>query len=315
MRKLSTFADTMCKNAQMENWDDIRYFLAVARGGNVTIAAAELGVNHSTVSRRIGTLERRLGVRLFDRLPSGYALTPSAGKMLGDAQRVESDIVAISRRLASRDMRLTGTLRMTAPEGIVSIVLMPHIATFSELHPEIEIQITATSDIKSLNNREADLAIRATNQPPEGLVGRKLTGQGLAKYASRAYLDARGVAPGAIAATVKDNSRGHAWIGLIGDKIVPNWVKAHYPDARCAARLDTVYTLYGAAKAGLGIAELPCRLGNADPDLVRVAPLETAPHRDIWILYHRDMRHTARLRALADFLTKIVVAERRLFEE
>ncbi len=298
----------------MNNWDDLRYFLAVARSGNVTAAAVALGVNHSTVSRRIGAFEKRLGVRLFDRMPTGYAMTPSAEAMLGDAQSVESDIVAMSRRLSAQDMRMSGTLRMTAPEGIVSIVLLPHIATFLKLHPGIEVEITATADIKSLNNREADLAIRATNQPPDGLMGRRLTGQGMATYASRSYLTERKLTLENIMQKPESGFGGHSWIGRIGGKNVPDWIKNHYPDAHCAARFDTIFTVYEAVKEGLGMAELPCRLGNADAGLIRIPPLVSVPYRDIWILYHRDMRHNARLRAFSDFLAEIIVAERSLFE-
>ena len=298
----------------MKDWDDLRYFLAVARAGNVTAAAANLGVNHSTVSRRIRFFEDRLGVRLFDKLVTGYALTPPAEKMLDDAKKIETGINNLSRGLSSQDMRLSGSLRMTAPEGIVSIVIMPHIAPFSKMHPAIEIEITATADIKNLNNREADLAIRATNRPPEGLVGRKLTGQGLGKYVSLSYLEERGLEPNNVSAFSKQTPPEHTWVGLIGEKLIPDWINNHYPNARCAAKLDSVYTIYEAVKAGIGIAELPCRLGEADPGLIRVAPQLTVPHQDIWILYHRDMRHTARLRIFSDYLAKIIVAERSLFE-
>ncbi len=298
----------------MKDWDDLRYFLAVARAGNVTAAAANLGVNHSTVSRRIRFFEERLGVRLFDKLVTGYALTPPAEKMLDDAKKIENDINQLSRGLASQDMRLSGPLRITAPEGIVSIVIMPHIAAFSKMHPGIEIEITATADIKNLNNREVDLAIRATSHPPEGLVGRKLAGQGLGKYVSLSYLKERGLKPNNVSAFSKLTTPEHTWVGYIGEKSIPQWINDHYPNARCAARFDSIYTIYQAVKAGIGIAELPCRLGETDPGLIRVTPQRTVPHQDIWILYHRDMRHTARLRIFSEYLTKIIVAERSSFE-
>lgn len=299
----------------MKEWDDLRYFLAVARAGNITAAAVKLGVNHSTVSRRVSAFEKRLGVRLFDRLPSGYALTSHAEEMLGDAQRIERDIIAMSRKMASEDMRMTGTLRITVPESILSIVLMPHIAVFCKMHPEIEIEIIATPEIISLNNREADLAIRVASKPSEGLIGRKLTGQRSGKYVTQSYLDERGLLSGTGMVTSEKEFRDHTWIGLIDKKGKPDWVTTYYPGSRCAARLDSVFTLFEATKAGLGIAELPCRIGNADSQLVRVPPFETVKHDDIWILYHRDMRHMARLRVFSDFLAKIIVAEQILFEE
>ncbi len=297
----------------MKEWDDLRYFLAVARAGNITGAAMQLGVNHSTVSRRIGAFEKRLGVRLFERLPSGYALTLSGEEILGDAQDVEKDILAMSRKIAAKDMHMAGILRFTAPEGILSLVLLPSIVEFCRLYPDIEIEISATQHIVSLNNREADLAVRVTNQPPEGLIGRKLTGQRKAIYASKSYLEQRGCLSGKAIESGKINSLDHTWIGLVGEKTIPGWVGSYYPQARCTARLDSVFGVFEAAKSGLGIAELPCRLGCADPRLVRVAPLATKKHDDIWILYHRDIRHMPRLRAFSDFLIRTIIAEQHLF--
>lgn len=298
----------------MKNWDDLRYFLAVARSGNVTAACDELEVNHSTISRRISAFEKRIGVKLFDRLPSGYAPTTMAEELLGNVQKIEADIIDVSRKLSAADSRMAGTLRMTAPEGMVSVVLMPKILEFTKLYPGIEIEIIATADIKSLNNREVDLAIRASSQPAQGLVGRRLAEQNLGKYASHKYLDARGLTAETILEHCPNSdSPEHTWAGLLRDKATPDWVSAHYAGAKCAMRLDTVYSLFEAVKAGIGIAELPCRLGNADPSLIRVPPLEPVKHQDIWILYHRDMRHMAKLRALSEHLSTAIVAERDLY--
>lgn len=304
----------MCIFADMKDWDDLRFFLNVARAGNVTAAATLLGVNHSTVSRRIQALETRHGIRLFDRLPTGYALTALASELLNDALEIEKDLMALTRKLESHDSRLTGRLRITAPEGIVAVILLPHIAAFTRQHPGIEIGLSATSDIKSLANREADIAIRVTNHPPAGLFGRKLTGQRAATYASSDYLRRCGFSREGATDDPGWATAPHAWIGLAPAGNAPDWVVSGYPGARCAALLDTVYTLYEAARAGIGIAQLPCRLGDADPVLTRVPPLETQQIRDIWMLYHRDMRRNARLRAFADFLGRRMVEERGLFQ-
>jgi len=304
----------MCIIARMNNWDDLRYFLAVARSGNITAAAVALDVNHSTVSRRISAFETRLGVRLFDRLPSGYAPTNMATKILGDVSKIEADIIDVSRQLAADDDRMTGFIRMTAPEGIVSIVLLPKIVEFNKIYPELEIEVMASADIKSLNNREVDLAIRASSHPADGLVGRRLTEQRLGKFVSRSYLEARHLTPETITTkSLPEGVPGQAWAGLLRDKATPDWVSNLYPGARCAARFDTVYALFQAATAGIGLVELPCRLGNAAPDLIRIPPMETVKHHDIWILYHRDMRHMVKLRTLADFLSEAIIAEGDLY--
>jgi DNA-binding transcriptional LysR family regulator len=314
----------------MKDWDDLRYFLAVARSGNITAAGIELDVNHSTVSRRISALETRLGVRLFDRLPSGYSPTRLAEKILGGVSKVEADIIDISRQLAADDKRMTGTIRMTAPEGMVSIVLLPKIVEFNKIYPELAIEIIASADIKSLNNREVDLAIRASSHPAEGLIGRRLTEQRLGKFVSRSYLEARNLTPQSLTKTpvetpvetpietpietrLLEDVPGHTWAGLLGDKVTPEWVSSHYPGARCAARFDTVYALFQAAIAGIGLVELPCRLGNAAPELVRVSPMQSVKHNDIWILFHRDMRQVVKLRTLSDYLFEAIIAERDLY--
>ncbi|MEN8196747.1 MAG: LysR family transcriptional regulator, partial [Pseudomonadota bacterium] len=170
------------------DWDDLRFFLAVAHKGSIRAAAAALGVNHSTVSRRIDGFERKLGVRLFERLPTGYLVTPAGEDMMQSARRMEEEAAAIDRRVAGRDHRLSGPLRVTMPDSLAQKLLMPDIVAFSDRHPEIELELVISYVFADLNKREADVAIRMANDPPGHLVGRRVVRQAKAVYASRDYL-------------------------------------------------------------------------------------------------------------------------------
>jgi len=156
------------------DWNDVRLFLALARGGSVRAASSEAGVSHSTVARRIETFEKRLGVRLFDRLPSGYALTRAGEDALPVAKLVEEEMEGLRRRLTGRDQQLSGRIRLTAADFLATHFLMPALAEFAKRYPHIEFEIISTYVSLDLDKREADVALRFTNDPPGHLVGRCL---------------------------------------------------------------------------------------------------------------------------------------------
>ncbi|MEM7020729.1 MAG: LysR family transcriptional regulator, partial [Pseudomonadota bacterium] len=162
-------------NLSQIDWDDLRFFLAVARTGTVTGAARRLSVNHSTVTRRITAFEKKVGVRLFERLSTGYVTTPAGEDVLNHAERMETEFNAMERHIAGRDDKLGGPLCVTAPATLINNLFMPHIARFIEIYPDIELQLMASYENINLNRREADIAIRITNNPSENLVGRRLS--------------------------------------------------------------------------------------------------------------------------------------------
>jgi DNA-binding transcriptional LysR family regulator len=171
------------------NWDDLRIFLAVARSGSISSGAKQLGLQHSTVSRRIRKLAQELEVRLFDRVPSGYELTPAGEKLARAAERMELEVLAVDGTLAGTDLRPAGLLRVTAIDNMATTILMPMFAGFSREYPEVTLRLLiANSDI-SLARREADVAIRLTNTPPDTLVGKRVATVSSAVYGCREYLD------------------------------------------------------------------------------------------------------------------------------
>lgn len=286
----------------MKDWDDLRHFLAVARRGSVRAAAADLRVTHSTVSRRIDAFEERLGVRLFERLPGGYLLTASGEEMRVSAERIEREMDAANRRLAGRDTRLSGVLRVTLPDSLAQCLLMPDIVAFGAAHPAIELDLRVSSSMADLTRREADVAIRLSNDPPGHLVGRRLLRYARAIYASNDYVAAR-------------TAGAYAWIGWDDPVPDPQWVReGSYPRVPARNRLANTMVQFAAAKAGMGIALLPCYMADVEPTLRRLPPATPMPDRDVWLLTHEDLRHTARVRRFLDVMAAAILDKRDLME-
>lgn len=283
----------------MHDWDDIRYFLAMVRTGSTAAAARTLGVNHSTVSRRIAQLEARTGVRLFDRLASGLVPTAAGSELIEAAEQVERQVSRFSRGAGARDARLAGKLVVTVPPLLAHYVVMPLFAEFSRRYPEIEIDLRATERLSSLSRREADIAIRATAAPQDTLIGHRLAANDNALFCARAYLDSRRLTPQR-AARREDLD----WIWHDTGQGRPVWATACFPAGRPAYRVDSKLAATAAALAGMGVVELPVMVGTAVCELVRLPDLPVRSDRDVWILYHRDFRHTARVRAFVDHMRK-----------
>ncbi|MDZ4348403.1 MAG: LysR family transcriptional regulator [Xanthomonadaceae bacterium] len=293
----------------MNDWDDLRVFLAVARHGSLSAAAVRLNVNHSTVSRRLAAFEARLGARLFDRMPDGLVLASAGSDMLETAERIEADFAALGRRLADRDSTPSGVLRVTAPEALVARVLLPQLPEFNRRFPDIEVGLIAADEPLSLYRREADVAVRATRRPPETLVGRRLCGQAMALYGADRYLESTIGSARRLPRRVE-----LAWIGRVDDPAPPGWVQAHLPRARLGCRVDSKLAALAAVKAGLGVAPLPCRLGDDDADLRRLPGIASWTDIDIWLLSHPDARNNARVAAYRQFAVELFEAEKDLFE-
>ncbi|MCG8422202.1 MAG: LysR family transcriptional regulator [Proteobacteria bacterium] len=279
------------------NWDDVRYFLAIARAGSYVGAADELGVSHTTVSRRIQAFEGSLGARLVERLPDGLGLTAAGERMLQAAQSSEREFLAAERQIAGRDTRLFGSLRVTVPYLLADHLLMRHFAAFAAVHPDIELQIIAAPTLVSLTRREADVAIRVTNQPPESAVGRRVAVLCWALYVSET-----------LHRTCRDNAVPVPFIGLDDDAQVPDWYAECFPGARLRARVNDHALLVEAVRAGMGAAVLARFVGDREPGLRRVMDL---PDRDVglWLLTHAEIRSAARVRVFLDTMHEVLAKE------
>lgn len=310
---IANIALVTCMNARLENWDDLRYFLAIARSGTLSGAARQLGVNHSTVFRRLGGLEETLGSRLFDRLPKGYALTTVGEEMLAIATRIEDDVNALDRQVLGSDRQLSGTIRMTTVEEIASI-LAPDLKQFHDRYPGIDLEVITEQRVLSLSRREADVAIRAGTRPTEpDLIGKRLLATAVGFYAARDYFKDRPV-PNTIA-----DLAGHDFVmpaSSMSHFFSNRWIADNVPDAHVTYRSNTMLGQRAGVQAGFGIGILPCSVADCVPELVRIRPaeLEVTSSTGIWLLYHADLRQTARVRAFIDFITQAVQRHADLFE-
>ena len=291
----------------MFDWNDLQVFLAIARGGSLAAASRQLGVNHSTVFRRLNTFEETLGVRLFERLPSGYALTAEGESIRDEAEAVEQSVLAIERRVAGRDLAMEGDVRITTPANLAREFLAPWLPELYARFPGIRIEIAASDDDFDLARREADIALRATPAPPDWLVGRELTRIRWWAYASPDYLAAHGRPDDAGALS------GHDVIGAdTAFQRLPAfaWLRETIPDARIRARAGDLMTMAALAEAGIGVCMLPGDQFSAR--LIRLFELDTRFDSGLWLLTHPDLRHVGRIKAVMDFLTEKLRADGRL---
>ncbi len=290
----------------LPDWDDLRHFLAVVERGSISGAAALLQVNHSTVLRRIAALEEGLGQRLFDRLPGGYALTTQGHALAEGLAGVQERIEAAQRSVQGGDERLRGSLRLTTTDTLLQGLLLPVLAGFRARHPEVQLELTVGNGLLSLTQREADVAVRGTNQPPENLVGRQAGVIRTALYASPAYLAT--LPPGA----PRDDWQWVALDASLAHLAQAQRVRAEVDPARIAVRLDTLVGMADAVAAGLGVGWLLCPLAAQRPGLVELAPPDPTMDTGIWVLTHPDLRQVARVRALTAFLFEALSSDPHL---
>ena len=285
------------------NWDDLRLFLAVARSGSISAGARRLDLQHSTVSRRLRRLEQRLGVRLFDKVPTGYALTGAGEELMSRAEGMEREVVAVDGALSGRDLRPTGPLRVTAVDNMATTVLMPMFVAFSRRYPEVVLHLMVSNSDLSLAQREADVAIRLSNTPPETLVGRRVVTVASAVYASPRYLErlaAQGGEP--------------QWLGVECCAFHRSWTRQACGDQPHRLYVDDTLLTQAALREGTGVSILPCFLGDADPALARYGGPRAEWDLGLWILLHPDLRRTARVLAFRDHMVEAIEAQRGLFE-
>jgi DNA-binding transcriptional LysR family regulator len=284
----------------MFDWNDLRYFVAVARHGSTLAAARALRMNPSTVQRRLAELERRLGASLVVRQPSGYQLTEAGRQMLPYAERVEQAVQAFEQRLGAATRDVAGVLRVACPEPIVFRLTQSRLLDrFQARHPALRIEFVMSDKYVDLGKGEADVALRSGDTDDGDLVGRKIADSLWAVYASSRYIEAHGQ-PGTI-----EQLAEHALIGFDGTMAghrAAKWLASVAPGARIVAQNNSVLGLVYAVKSGIGIAPLPTALGDAEKDLVRV--LGPVPElARIWrILAHPDVRQSPRVSAFFDFI-------------
>lgn len=291
------------------SWDDFRIVKAIGETGALAPAAAQVGVNQSTVFRRLDQIERSLGTALFERRRSGYAATPAGAEAIALAQRLEFDIVAVTNRLSGLNQEPAGDLRVTTSDTLACHLLTPILAGFKAVYPAVRIEVAVGNGPLNLARGEADVAVRATDDPPENLVGRKVARIAWAAYGRRVD-HADGI-------PAPENLHDRPWVSYsdeLSSLKAVRFVDAHVPPRNVCYRINSVSGLAAAVSAGLGAGYLPCMLGDATPALTRIGPADPDLSDALWLLTHPDLRKTGRVHAFLDHCAAAIGRQRAFIE-
>jgi DNA-binding transcriptional LysR family regulator len=288
------------------DWDHLRIFLTTMRSGSFRGAAELLGVNHGTVQRAISSLESDLGTRVFDRTTGGLRLTQPGEALIEHAEEMERQADTVSRKLTGLDQVPSGVVRLSLPPALSHGLLTDLLDGFSELYPDIMIHVISTNRKSDLTKLEADVSLRVALQVDEDVVGRKLTRFVSAVFATPEYLRTH-------PDLHETGGAGAHWVGWNSDF---GWVRSSaFPNAKPRHVLPEVSMQIEAAVKGLGMIYIPAFVGDADKRLVRIPGLEPDPAYFIWLLFHRDLRRVARVRAFADHVVSYISRNRTMFTQ
>ncbi len=281
------------------DWEDIKTLRAVVQHKTVRAAGEALGVHHTTVGRRIESLEESLGTSLFNRTPDGLLLTSAGETLYRVAQTFGEALIDAERSIAGLDDELAGPLTVTMPEPLLNVLFMPELPGFTAQHPSIELRFDTSLSIRDVARREADFAVRLDNNPPDTLVGKRLYAYTEAAYATPDYLSR--------------DPRSYRWLGWgTATQGAPEWVRtSEFPNNPVWGVFPTIPAQHAAAREGIGLAILPCLFGDADPDLQRAGKRAPIKSRDIWLLTHNDLRQTARVQAFMGFAEAVLRKHRK----
>jgi len=297
----------------MFDWNDLKYFLAVAQHGSTLSAAKSLRVNQSTVHRRIQELERQLRCALVSRHPTGYRLTEMGEHIRARALRVEAAAADFERAVSAKSSELKGIIKITCPEALGARLIASHlIERFHARYPDLGVEFVLSDKILELGSGQADIAIRTKRSDEGALVGRKIADSPWAVYASRSYVDRHSKIENAA------QIDGHSVV-IFADALTEHpaarWLRTVAPSAHVAARADSIAALLPSVKSGAGIALMPVAVGKNEKDLVRILDLAADMATPIYLLTHRDLRRTPRVRAFFDFIIEHLEEVRPLLSQ
>jgi molybdate transport repressor ModE-like protein len=285
------------------NWDDLRLFLAVARTGSISGAASQLGVQHSTISRRIRQLEEKLGARLLERKTGRYELTQAGENVKEATSRIEQEVLSVDGALLGKDTQQVGPLKVAALNNMASSVLMPMFASYRKKQPQVELHIVVSNIDASLSQREADVAIRLTNTPTDTLIGKRIVTVASCIYGSSAYLQ-----------RLSKQGGEPEWIGVECCGFHKTWTRQTSGVQSHHFYSDDTQLTHAAIREGLGVSILPCFMGDPDPLLQRYCDPDPAYDLGLWVLLHPDLKRTARVLTFRDHMVKAINEKKDLFE-
>ena len=278
------------------DWGHLRFFLELVRTGSHARAASRLGVDRNTVARHVAALEKELGLSLFERGPQGWSQSAAGHELAELAGRVEDDVLALARHADARDPALRGTARLTTVPHLATHLVAPALPVLRQRHPELVLELVADARAFDLSRREADVAVRMGRPRDPGLVARRLSLLAFAFYAAPSTeAGARGAVDFRVDPLCSDDI----------DQVQERWLDQVAPGRRVVHRCNATTALAVAARHGMGVALLPCYIGDADPGLRRLTGPELAS-QEIWLLVHGDLRRTPRIKAVIDWLDDLM---------
>lgn len=299
---MRSLARTCCENAVSipVEWDDLRYVLAVARAGSALRAARDLGVNQTTVIRRLDALEEKLGIQLFDRQRSGNTLTAAGRTVAEAAERMEQEAKGLESALAAQQRSLTGSVRVTTSETIAARIVAPSLREFQKLHPGVSVEMIISDERLDIARGDADVALRANSRPEgAGIVARRMPDAEWTIYCSRGYAAERG------APKCRDEIPGHDIVGMEGRMAtLPGWLwlAASAPQTQIRCRSNSLTNLVVNLKAGLGVGALPTLIGDMEPELQRCFEPPQELNAEMWLIVREEVKAHPHVRAYTDFL-------------
>lgn len=286
--------------ADMLEWDDLKLVLAVARARSVTQAAKQTGLHHSTLFRRMADIETRLGVKLFERQQGDYQPTSSGQAAVETAEKLEDEMAVLARKLAGKDIRPSGVVRLTTTDTLLHGVLATDLAAFCEAYGEITLHVTTDNRFYDLNRHDADVAIRPINQPNENLFGRQIGPIRSVICGSDQYPD-----PMAGPWITCDETLAHI--------AAARWRDQNFADQRVALRSNSLLNVARLVDGGSGLAVLPVFLAKAFGNIrILTDPIDGLDN-DLWMLIHRDLQTVPRIRAFNDFMFPRLKAHNAVF--
>lgn len=282
---------------QVENWDDLRFVLALHRAGTLTTAAKQLNVDQTTVSRRLRALQTKLGFEIFEQLRGGVRFTVAGGALLTAAQRLEETLLDLDLKLTGEVHDIYGPIRITLP-AIMAAAWMPMFLAFAQRHPQLKLELNAEDEVRNISRREADIAVRLTDAPPDHLVGKRIGDSAVAVFGVQACLDAH------------PDPAQRPWLswdlGMESMKTVERFRLRHNPDAPVLMRCNTFLTILEGLRQGAGVSLLPCGCEHLVPGLLRLSEPEViAP---LWVLTHPELQRSPKIRAALEALYAYLAA-------
>jgi len=285
------------------NWDDLKYFLTVAREGTISGAAKKLGIQHSTVSRRLRALESKMGTRLIERKSSGYELTANGTKLKQAALKMENELLKVDGDLLGKEAHLSGDLRVTAINNMASTILMPIFADFKKQYPDVKLYIQVSNTYAKLSEREADIAIRLTNTPRDTLIGKRLVTVSSTVYGSKKYLN-----------QLKKKKSQPVWLGVNCCGFHEAWTRQACETKEHYFYSDDTLLTQSALREDLGLAFLPCFMGDSDEELERYCSPDESLDLGLWLVFHPDLKRNAKVLAFREHMTRSIEMQKDLFQ-